>query len=1161
MPTGRVALHEQTDPVMIRAYHDGRKGATAFFRNRPFLDTLIQVLHEVSDQNCSILVHAASVGSEPYSLALWWLHKARNPSKPLRIYAADLDTAFLEAAERGVYPVDVLAGMTAEERGWFERCDEGVRVPERVRKMVTILPAMSFVDGEPGGAYDAVLVMNALTYVSAEQQAIAIRNISSYATHIIALTAFHPDSIGQDIEQAGFSPYLESQEQIHAAWGDRLSIQPIDPGSAEYSWRLPPFDSTLPDHEYRFCSIFVRRPMANDVRPELKKALDEMVQLAIQCHQQGDLAHAEKLYGKVLEFSPTEPAALHNLGLIYLGRNDLPAALLLLGEALKQSPGEATFNYNYALASQQQGGLQDALHFYAQAVKLRPSYREAWENQGVVLQDMERLDEAIDAYRQALKIDRCSRVANRNLGNVLRVVGRIEEALKHYQAAVDCGPLDSDIVFGYGATMLSTGDYANGWRLYEWRFWSPEFLERNPPYRVPLPRWDGTDLHGKHLLVYGEQGVGDEIMFASCLADVSSQASKVTVLCEPRLASLFARSFEHIHIQAKEKSEPSPGLLDSCQPDWCVALGSLPRHVRGSATSFPAKPYLFAEQQAVAAWRRRLDALGDTLKVGISWRGGTETRARAARSVELERLAPLFGRQDVTIVNIQYGEHGEEIAAFNRNASNPLVTFPDVDPLRDMDGFAALLSALDLVITVDNSTVHLAGALGVPAWLLLPAHADWRWMRGRNDTPWYSSVRLFWQKVPGSAAWDEVVARIGQELGRCVRGPKSCGEPVPEWSAAAIDRFLPTLDLKPVAFLLNDTSYWYHWGCTATSLALHEGLRARGYLVDSAPITVFNSLVPSPGSLADFDDESFFQRFCMANSHLVDRIKASDVVLINGEGTLHGVGKTALALLYTAYSAKRWLGKNTQIVNHSCYPDGQDAAGSELANAIYRKVYEVLDFVAVREAVSAQELSRIGIKAQASFDCLPLYVMRHAPTPNLLGKRVVMAGSVLLTGKLLEMMVHLACSVIDQGYEVQVLVGANSYLAADDVLFVNEFHKQLRGRYTLVAAHSESEWLGTIAGASLLISGRFHHTIAAACVGTPLVVASSNTSKIEGLLNRLGLSPDDVWLNPDQVPQAVGKVRRLMGDSSCARLTEQAITSLRESANCNFFGLPLLRKL
>lgn len=1149
-------------PVMLRAYHEGYKGATAFFRNRPFLDEFFRLLSTKCGRECFVLVHASSIGAEPYSLAMWWLNRAQQRNINLTIHATDLNGTFLEIARRGVYPPVILEGMNPEERSWFRVDGEGVHVPKQAKRLIQFLPPMSFVDGSPPGSYDAVLVMNALTYVTPRQQSAAVRNLARQTKHILALTAFHPDTIQQDLQENGLCSHSAEMEAIHNAWGDRLANRPIDPASEEYSWKLPPFDLSIPDAGFRYCSLFTLCDSAKENRqltPDLIKAVEELVQFGIERHRSGDIAGAQALYGKALELAPTHPVALHNLGLIFMDRGDLDSAVLLLGEAARQRPTEAAFLYSHALALQKQGKLHEALQQYDQAVTTRPALREAWENRGVALQDLEQFDAAIDSYRHALRLSPDSPVANRNLGNALRVLGRLDEAIAHYRGIIAAAPLNAEIQFGLGATLITRGEFDQGWPLCEWRFWSPEFLETNPPYRVPLPHWDGGDLGQRSLLVYGEQGIGDEIMFASCLKDLSAQAGKLTVLCQPRLVSLFSRSFPGIKIVAKTGDQPGQDGSEEWMADVCTAIGSLPQYFRRSESSFPGLPYLLPDRKEVEFWSMRLGSLGKGLKVGISWRGGAETRARNARSITLERFSPLVARDDVALINIQYGQYADEIDAFNRSAANPLISFPEIDPLQDMDGFASLLSSLDLVITVDNSTAHLAGALGVPTLLLLPAHADWRWLKGREDTPWYRSLKIFWQREHRNAAWDEVIARLDAALNNFIAQEReTIARHAAQTLSCCTQANSPDPQHKPVALLLNDTSYWYHWGCTATTLALHDGLRTRGYRVDSVAITVFNQLTPLPFSVDDFDSEEFFQRFAEANPALADRMLQSDVVVINGEGTLHGLGRTPLALLYTAYAAKRWLGKATRIVNHSCYPHTPADSDQLLADRIYRLVYSVMDYVAVRESRSSNALAQIEVHAAESFDSLPLYVARHGPQRTSFDQprnRIVMAGSVALNPAAVATMADLGNKAIERGYELQILVGANAYLAADDILFVNAIHPHLIGRYTLVSAHSESAWLGTISGAALLISGRFHHSIAAACLGTPLAVASSNTQKIEGLIDRLKLDSRSIWLDLSDPLQANDRVGKLLDEPQAGIVAPNVLASLQDKAELNFAGL------
>lgn len=882
---------------------------------------------------------------------------------------------------------------------------------------------------------------------------------------------------------------------------------------------------------------------------QTRQALDSAMQLAIQRHQAGDVAAAEALYGKVLSVDASHAVALHNLGLIRHARGDVQGALALLGAAVERQPGEATFQFNLGLAQQSAGNLAQAERCYREAVARNPGYRKAWENLGVVLQDLERHTDAIAAYRRALALDAASLLARQNLGNALRALGRLDEAQAEYQAVLERQPLQADAAVQLGATRLACGDYA-GWDLYEWRYWSGESLAGGPPWPLPLPKWDGADPRGRALHLYGEQGIGDEIMFASCVPDVARLGANLKLWCEPRLAALFARSFPGADVRGKPRGGLAP-LLGAADNDALrCSLASLPRLLRRAEPDFCGSAFLVADAAATARWRERFAALGARRVIGLSWRGGGAPRAREARSIALERLAPLFQVDGVRIVDLQYGDHAAEIASFNHTAPRPLARFEDIDPLRDMDDFAAALSALDAVVCVDNSTAHLAGALGVPTLLLLPFQADWRWQRGRDSTPWYASLHLLWQPAPGSEAWSSVVGRAAEWIGSLTgsipapsTSPARAGAAVRESQPAAAD-----------VLLLNDTSCWYHWGCTLTSLALHECLRARGWAVDPVHITHLNALAPLPATAAQFDDDGFFESFRAANPGLVARLAGVSQVVVNGEGSLHDFGATARALLYLIHVAATRLGRPVHIVNHSCYP--ATAGDAAALGALYQKVYSRAAFVAVREDKSLARLRELGIEAAPSFDCLPLYVARHPPAVPRDVRRVVMAGCVQLDARMVDLLARLGEQIAADGRELVFLAGANAWLAQDDALLLAALQPRLRGRYRLVAATSEAQWLEAIAGAGLLVSGRFHHSIAAACVGTPLLIAGSNTAKNEGLIERLGLDPDAVWMDSARPDEASARLAALLRDPAPGRVSPQRLDALRALAARNFEHLP-----
>lgn len=239
---------------MLRVYKDDKKGATAFFRNRPFLNTVLGLMQKESDMP-SAFFHACSIGAEPYS----FVATAKMLMLDVSVEATDIEPEFIKVAEEGVYPNSILKGMTPEEKYWFNAVKGGkVQIRDELRRKVKFQPAVSVLD-PLAKEYDAIFAMNVLTYLSPEEQTLAIVNLSRTARKYLCVTAFHPDQIKSDMEFAGFEPVPTNQEEIHNAWGDRVRVGGAEPGTPGYSWIVPPYNSTAPDYDWRYCAIFARR--------------------------------------------------------------------------------------------------------------------------------------------------------------------------------------------------------------------------------------------------------------------------------------------------------------------------------------------------------------------------------------------------------------------------------------------------------------------------------------------------------------------------------------------------------------------------------------------------------------------------------------------------------------------------------------------------------------------------------------------------------------------------------------------------------------------------------------------------------------------------------------------------------------------------------------
>jgi len=498
---------------------------------------------------------------------------------------------------------------------------------------------------------------------------------------------------------------------------------------------------------------------------------------------QKDSTAAIPLYRRAIHLRPAFPEARYNLGnaLARTGRHE--EAVAAFEQVLSSTSNSADLPrptlarvYNNLGDSLKALDRQiDALAAFQKARQLDPSFAEAHNNLGAVIQRQGDLDAAEAAYRQALALDPRLDRARTNLGNIFVERGRLDEALACYAQALELAPGSPEIRFNRALLLLKRGDFAKGWPEYEHRF-AQNTEQRN--FREPA--WDGSPLAGRTLLVWAEQGVGDQILFASCLPDLSSENGRVIVECEARLVPLFVRSFPWARIVSRPVRQ---SLADRIDPpvDIQLPLGSLPRLFRTDRNSFPIhREYLQPASDRVIAWRQRFAQGSRAIAIGFSWRGGKEPAIQRKRSTDVSHWRDLQEIADATFVDLQYGECEPEREAF-RTSGLAIRRFDEVDPLRDFDEFAALVAACDLVVSVDNSTVHLAGALGLPVWTLLPFASDWRWTEDGPDSPWYPSMHLYRQPAPGD--WTTVFARVAHDLRIWLEGEVPIANATPEMSA------------------------------------------------------------------------------------------------------------------------------------------------------------------------------------------------------------------------------------------------------------------------------------------------------------------------------------------------------------------------------------------
>ena len=490
----------------------------------------------------------------------------------------------------------------------------------------------------------------------------------------------------------------------------------------------------------------------------------------------GDLTAAADHLGRAIAAHPDRADWRNELGLLWLKAGAPERAAGEFEAALAIDPGLAQAHCNLGIVARQRGDTRLALVSFERARELNPTLLEAHFNCGLLLREIDLPDQAIACFERTLELDPGHVEAHRSLACALQDLGRFDAARVSFERALAIRPDHHEARLSKAFLHLLCGDFRAGWLDYAARF----ATEESPRRPFPFPDWDGGSLEGKTLLVYAEQGLGDEILFAGCVPDLIAKARHVVIDCEPRLAALFARSFPSATVHGGARDADHAWLNGVPTPDLKVAAGSVPGFLRNAPTDFPARDhYLLADPVRVDHWRQRLASLGPGLKVGIAWRGGLPQTRAARRSFALADLLPILSDPGCRFVSLQYTDCAAEIKALLQSAGVRVHNWQEA--IDDYDETAALVTSLDLVISVQTAVVHLAGALGKPAWVLVPAVAEWRYLQSGDTMPWYSSVRLFRQREAGQ--WQPVVTEIAAELARRMGREDSKMNRPAQWTA------------------------------------------------------------------------------------------------------------------------------------------------------------------------------------------------------------------------------------------------------------------------------------------------------------------------------------------------------------------------------------------
>lgn len=506
------------------------------------------------------------------------------------------------------------------------------------------------------------------------------------------------------------------------------------------------------DARFHLANLLARRKQFDDAISEFRQVLRQRPDFAeAHCNlgavlfDLGAFGECERCYREALRLNPGFAEAHNNLGglLIKLGRLD--EAEVNLREACKLRPNFPEALNNLGDLLRLRGHPEEAEACCREALRLKPDYVPAQLILGNALREAGRFHEAEPRYRAALERNPIWPEAHNNLGTLLYDLGRADEAIQSLRTAVSQRPDYADAHFNLGITLLLAGQFDEGWREYEWR-WKQE--AKKPHLRgFSQPLWDGGDIEDRVLLLYAEQGLGDTLQFCRFVPAIAAGRRVVIEVQRPLLPLLTGLpGIEGI----VARGDPLPPF------DLHCPLLSLPRVLGTTLETIPrATSYLRADPQRAAAWRARVGQL-DGLRVGLVWAGNQTMSGDRRRSIPLERFSELADLQGLSFVSLQKGPAGSQ-------SPPPGLTLHDwTEDLHDFGETAALIEALDLVISVDTGVAHLAGALGRPVWLLNRFDRCWRWLLNRDDSPWYPGLRQFRQTQPGD--WGRVLQDVRAEL-------------------------------------------------------------------------------------------------------------------------------------------------------------------------------------------------------------------------------------------------------------------------------------------------------------------------------------------------------------------------------------------------------------
>lgn len=472
-------------------------------------------------------------------------------------------------------------------------------------------------------------------------------------------------------------------------------------------------------------------------------------------YKSNNLIKLENTSKELLKEFPNEIFIYNMLSISLVGQKKYEKAIAVFQKALKVFPKSAEILCNTGNVFNAQKKYEKALKKYEQALQIKPNYAEVYYNIANIQKEQKKFDESSINYNKAIQIKPDYVDAYCNLGTIKKHQQRINEALINYRKALKINPRHKNTVINLSYLNLSNENFKEGWKGHEQR--NEIFILYEKLKLKNEIIWDGKKFQGR-LLIIGEQGLGDHILFGSMLNDLLKTHSDIVVMVEERLFSLFRRSFPKISFINHKKD------IKKVRFEKYIFLGSLGKFFRNASSAFPKNQisFLVPDKEKVINIKKLVDNQ-QVKKIGLSWMTNSLNNKKE-RSVPLKKFIPILKKHDIDFFDLQYGNTKKERSLVFSKSGNKIIHFDSLDYTNDIESLAALISECDLVITIANFTTQLAGSLGIPTWVLLPYTCHWRWFLKRSDSLWYPSIRLFRQTKRGD--WNTVIQNINVSLNK-----------------------------------------------------------------------------------------------------------------------------------------------------------------------------------------------------------------------------------------------------------------------------------------------------------------------------------------------------------------------------------------------------------